>query len=133
MKTKLLLLLSFVLGSYSNAIQINVPEDYATIQEAINSASNGDVIIVDNGTYYENINFNGLEITVASKFYNTGNLNDIYNTIINGSQPVDSDFGSCVTFNNSENEKPMSLVQEVEELEWGSEILLFKIILLKTI
>jgi len=104
MKTQLLFYVSILLINLSFAIEINVPQDYTTIQEAIDAANNGDIIIVDNGIYYENITFNGLEITVASKFYNSGDVNDIYNTVINGSQPNDSDFGSCVTFNNSENE-----------------------------
>ncbi|UCE96670.1 MAG: M6 family metalloprotease domain-containing protein [Candidatus Bathyarchaeota archaeon] len=35
--------------------QIDVPTDYSTIQKAINSANEGDIIFVQNGTYYESV------------------------------------------------------------------------------
>jgi parallel beta-helix repeat protein len=37
---------------------INVPKDYPTIQRAIDNATLGDIILVDDGTYYENIVIN---------------------------------------------------------------------------
>ena len=45
---------------------INVPADHATIQSAIDAANNGDSILVAPGTYVENINFKGKDITVTS-------------------------------------------------------------------
>ena len=83
--------------------QLNVPSDYATIQSAIDASSNGDVVLVDPGIYYENINFNGKNITVASLFYTTGNDGYLKSTIIDGSRPVNSENGSVVTFANNEN------------------------------
>jgi hypothetical protein len=41
-----------------------VPEEYPTIQIAINAARNGDRVLVGPGTYYESINFRGKNITV---------------------------------------------------------------------
>ena len=34
---------------------IRVPDDYATIQQAVDAAVDGDVVIVRPGTYFENI------------------------------------------------------------------------------
>ncbi|MGA1870035.1 MAG: right-handed parallel beta-helix repeat-containing protein [bacterium] len=70
------------------------PED--SIQEAINSACNGDEIIVHKGAYYENINFLGKIITVSS--INPDDPNVVDATIIDGSQVA-----SVVTFNYGED------------------------------
>ena len=39
----------------SMRIPLMVPEDYPTIQAAVDSASHGDIISIAPGTYYENI------------------------------------------------------------------------------
>jgi hypothetical protein len=85
------------------AALIRVPADQPTIQEAIGSASNGDTIVVYPGTYYENIFFRGKNIVVTSRFYESGDLNFVQSTIINGSQPVHADTASCVLFINKED------------------------------
>jgi serine protease len=49
-----------------DAGQMSVPADEPTIQQAIDVASDGDVIVVSPGTYFENIDFHGKAITVRS-------------------------------------------------------------------
>jgi parallel beta-helix repeat protein len=52
------------MSSASAQTTIHVPADVSTIQGAIQSASNGDTILVASGTYRENIDFLGKSITV---------------------------------------------------------------------
>ncbi|MFQ6071846.1 MAG: nitrous oxide reductase family maturation protein NosD [Methanosarcinales archaeon] len=51
----LLLVLSWSLGCITQKETLYVPDDYSTIQSAVNAAINGDTIIVRDGTYTENI------------------------------------------------------------------------------
>ncbi len=80
----------------ANANVINVPLDHQKIQEAIEGAQSGDTILVAEGTYYENINFKGKAITVASHFIMDGDTSHISKTIIDGSQPTYADSASVV-------------------------------------
>ncbi len=67
---------------------IRVPEDYSTIQAAINAAVNGDLVLVGPGTYSGGLNISGKTITLASQFHTTGNTSLINSTIINGGSPA---------------------------------------------
>jgi len=60
-------LLLITLSSPINASTYFVPDDFATIQDAINGCANGATIIVRPGKYYENIDFVGKAITVKSE------------------------------------------------------------------
>jgi hypothetical protein len=82
---------------------IHVPQDQASIQAGINTALNGDTVLVADGTYYENINFRGRAITVASHYIMDGDTNHIANTVIDGSQPSNPDSGSVVYFVSGED------------------------------
>jgi len=55
-----------LVSSFGFSATIYVPDNYATIQGAINASSNGDTIIVRPGTYVENIDFVGKAIHVQS-------------------------------------------------------------------
>ncbi len=56
------------------------------IQYAISTSStvSGDTVLVENGTYTENITISGKSLVVASRFLLTTSTGDIDNTIING-------------------------------------------------
>ncbi len=71
--------------------------NYTSIQEGINNADNGDTVLVYPGTYYENINYHGKNITVASLLLTTQDTIYISQTIINGNQN-----GSVVKFVSGE-------------------------------
>jgi len=88
---------------YRHPTLIHVPGDYATIQEAINEASYNDTVLVADDTYYENINFIGKPILFASEYILEGDTNHINNTTINGSQPVNPDKSSVITFETGED------------------------------
>ncbi len=63
---------------------IRVPEDYATIQAAINAAQNGNTVLVAPGTYPGGITITGKTITLASYFHTTGDRSYINTTTISG-------------------------------------------------
>ena len=48
-----------------------VPDDYVTIQEAINHASVGDIVFVKHGTYYENAIVNETILLIGENRENT--------------------------------------------------------------
>ncbi|MEW5801133.1 MAG: right-handed parallel beta-helix repeat-containing protein [bacterium] len=66
------------------ASEVHVPDDYSTIQAAIAGANSGDVIVVYEGIYYENIHFLGKAITVKSTDPNDPAI--VAATIIDGNQ-----------------------------------------------
>jgi hypothetical protein len=75
-----------------------VPQDYATIQAAIDAATPGDLVLVDHGTYLEHILINKTQILVASRYILDADTSHIPLTIIDGSGPHNPDSGSTVTF-----------------------------------
>lgn len=63
---------------------INIQDDYSTIQEGIDAATDSDTVLFQAGTYVENVNFNGKNINVGSLFLTTQDTLYISQTIIDG-------------------------------------------------
>lgn len=82
---------------------IHIPADSTTIQGGINSAEEGDTVLVKEGTYYELIDFLGKGILVASTFVFDSDLNSVFRTIIDGDSSRTQGGGSVVTFGNGED------------------------------
>ncbi|MEZ4651347.1 MAG: FlgD immunoglobulin-like domain containing protein [Candidatus Eisenbacteria bacterium] len=76
------------LGQTAHAVTRWVPDDYTSIQGAIQASANGDEVVVRAGTYVENLDYLGKGIVVRSE-------SGPAVTIIDGSQPTNPDRGSC--------------------------------------
>jgi hypothetical protein len=101
---KWLILFTTILGflisaSLSIANIINIPADCTTIQAGIDASIDGDTVLVQPGTYVENINFNGHNIVLGSLFLTTGDTSYIPQTVIDGDS-----LSNVVRFANSENQ-----------------------------
>ena len=98
MKNLLFVFIFILLSSALYSTIINVPTPYTSIQAGIDAAANADTVLVQPGTYVENINYNGKLITVASLYLTTADTSYISSTIIDGNSS-----GSVVTFTSGED------------------------------
>ena len=95
------------LGAIENALAIrknitkvdqNGSGQFTTIQSAIDGCNDGDTVVVQPGTYLENINFNGKNIVVGSLFMKTGDTSYISSTIIDGGSRPNCIYGKSRPF-----------------------------------
>ena len=91
----ILVIISLLMPVYAHAAEIRVPSQFPTIQSAIQASQDGDTIIVQPGTYPENIDFGGKAVVLSST--NPLSPTIVANTIIDGGMN-----GSVVTFNHGE-------------------------------
>ncbi|UCE65884.1 MAG: T9SS type A sorting domain-containing protein [Candidatus Zixiibacteriota bacterium] len=98
MKKITIILIIVGVTTTSSATIINIPADWPTIQQGIDASADGDTVLVQPGTYVENINFNGHNIVLGSLLLTSGDTSYIQQTIINGDSA-----GSVIKFENEEN------------------------------
>jgi dienelactone hydrolase len=82
---------------------LRVPQEYSTIQAAIDAAQSLDTVLVSEGRYYENIRYKRKGIVIASKYFMTKDWQTVSHTIIDGSQPTNIDTAAAVQFLNYED------------------------------
>ncbi len=87
------------LSATTLTVSLDGTQDYTVIQSAINASDDGDTVLVHPGTYYENVIYNGHNITLASLELTTGDPQYIHTTIIDGNHQ-----NSCVRICNDEEE-----------------------------
>ncbi len=83
-------------GTNEDSVQrtIKIPGDFTSIQQGVDIAENGDIVLISPGTYNEYIRISGKAITIASLFYTTGEQEYIEETIIDGGGPNVIEVGS---------------------------------------
>ncbi len=91
-------LIILILSINLSATIINIPADHPTIQAGIDAAVDADTVLVQPGTYIENINYSGKNVVVASLFLTIQDTSYISQTIIDGNFN-----GSVVIFESGEN------------------------------
>ena len=98
MKSFLVVIVFVISSTFLYSTIINIPADYATIQAGINASANADTVLVQPGTYVENIDYGGKLITLASLFLTTQDPAYVDSTYI-----VGDGNGSVVTFQSNED------------------------------
>ena len=103
MKQKIFILCVFaILAVNSFSIVYHIKQDgtgnFTTIQEGINASADSDTVLVYPGTYYENLDMTGKNITLTSLEMTTSDPQYIDSTIIDGQR-----LESCILIHDTEN------------------------------
>jgi len=94
-----IVLLLCVLNSFAQIIEVKQDGtgDFTIIQEAMDFAQQGDTVLVWPGTYFENLDFNGKSLTLASLMLTTEDEDYKFSTLIDGGGN-----GRCVNISSFE-------------------------------
>jgi len=98
MKKKVITIIILGIAATSSAAIINIPADYPTIQQGFDATVDNDTVLVQPGTYHENIDFNGRNIVLGSLFLTTGDEGFVATTIIDGDSS-----GAAITLSSFES------------------------------
>jgi len=91
----MMMLCGMALSGRTLTVSLDGNAEFTSIQSAINASSNGDIVLVYPGTYYENVNFLDKRIELFSLEATTGDSTYISTTIIDGGRTA-----PCVTIEN---------------------------------
>jgi len=101
MALAMLVLCSTFIHATVLSVALDGSQPYTSIQTAINASAHTDTVLVYPGRYYENVCFNGRNITLASLELVTGNRDYVYSTIIdanhNGTGIFVNDYETNIT------------------------------------
>ncbi len=94
--TSLFYAILLILPAATMAAVINIPDDYATVQEGIDNALDNDTVLVAPGLYVENLRIIDKQIVLSSRFLYDKDPAFIFNTILDGSNQDHPDTGSTI-------------------------------------
>ena len=101
------LILDFRANNGPNVLRVS--EDYLLIQNAIENADNGDIILVEPGVYYEHISFLDKNISLVALPYSGYEDNTLGSVVLDGAGQ-----GSVVTINNGQDQSSILLGFEIQ-------------------